>query len=82
MLRELLKARERKVYVHLADSEAGRKFLKQAEREGFTFGDGVAPTERQYEEVMAVYPDGTINYVGAYGRVAFQCGMVEKLEYC
>ena len=65
---------EGRAYVHLANDEIGNKFMQMAEDEGFTFGDGVKPTERQYAEVMAVNHNVTINYVGASGRMAFGSG--------
>lgn len=64
-----------KCYVYLANAEIGRKFLTQAEDEGFTFSDGVKPTDRSYAEVMCVNGNYTINYVGAYGRIAFGAGV-------
>ena len=45
--------------------------MHQAEAEGFTFADGVKPTEREAASVMAVNPNGTINYVGAVGMMAY-----------
>lgn len=65
---------EGKAYVYLANDEIGNKFMHMAEDEGFTFGDGVKPTERQYAEVMAVNHNATINYVGVNGRMAFGSG--------
>lgn len=72
-IRELAEMKGR-VYVRLADETVGKLFLEQAEREGFTFGDGVKPTERNWSEIMAVNHDGTINYVGANGRIAWGSG--------
>jgi hypothetical protein len=63
-----------RVYVYLANVTIGEKFLQQAENEGFTFGDGVRPTERCYAEIMAVNHDLTINFVGTNGRIAFGGG--------
>ena len=65
---------ESRVYVHLANDKVGNDFLRQAEAEGFTFGDGVKPTEREYAEIMAINHDGTINYVGAVGMMAYGSG--------
>lgn len=65
---------EGRVYIHFATPELAARFMRQAEVEGFTFGDGVKPTEREAGEVMAVNPDGTINYVGANGMIAFGAG--------
>ena len=63
-----------RVYVYLANDEAGKAFLAQAEAEGLRFGDGAAPTSRPYASVMALNHDGTLNYVGTNGMVAFQSG--------
>ena len=35
-----------KVYVYLRDEVIADKFLRDAENEGFTFGDGAKPTTR------------------------------------
>lgn len=63
-----------RVYVYLADEAIGRQFLEQAEQEGFTFGDGVKPTQRHWSDLIAVNHDGTINYVGTNGRIAWSGG--------
>ena len=66
---------EGRVYVYLKDHRVGEQFLRAAESEGFTFGDGAKPTERHYAQVMAVVmavrDDGTISFVGAMGMAAF-----------
>ena len=62
---------EGRVYVYLKDHRVGEQFLRAAESEGFTFGDGAKPTERHYAQVMAVRDDGTISFVGAMGMAAF-----------
>lgn len=69
-----LSENEGRVYVLLSTPEIGERFLFEAEKEGFTFGDGKKPTERHYANIMAVNPDMTINYVGTVGRIAFGCG--------
>lgn len=63
-----------RVYIHLATPELGWQFLEQAESEGFTFRDGVKPTQREAADVMALNPDHTINYVGFAGHIAYQSG--------
>ena len=72
-IRELAEMNGR-VYVYLADEETGTRFLEQTEQEGFTFPDGVKPTQRHWSELMAVNHDGTINYVGANDRIAWGSG--------
>lgn len=66
--------KKEKVYVYLANEEIGKKFMQQAEDEGFLFGDGAKPTSRCYAEVMAVNDDITINFVNSIGRMAFSSG--------
>ena len=63
-----------RVYVRLPTDEIANHFMRQADAEGFTFGDGVKPTNRCATEVMAVNPYQTINYVGAAGHMAFGAG--------
>lgn len=73
-IKNLVNDKNSKVYVYLANSEIGNKFLQQAESEGFVFGDNTKPTSRCYAEVMAVNDNLTINFVGANGMIAFGSG--------
>lgn len=70
-LSELLQQKGR-VYVYLKDDTLAKRFLSEAEQEGFTFGDGVKPTRRQVSDLFALNRDRTINYVGFVGHMAFQ----------
>jgi len=63
-----------RVYVHLATPELARKFMEQAEAEGFTFQDGTKPTKRNADTVMAINRDLTLNYIGVFGRMAYVSG--------
>ena len=72
-LKALAKLNSR-VYVFLANDEAGKAFLSQAEAEGVLFEDGAVPTSRPYATVMALNHDGTLNYVSANGMIAFRAG--------
>ena len=74
-------AKNGKIYVYLATEEIGKRFYRQAEEEGFAFGDGAKPTSRHYSDIMAVTPDGTISYVGTYGRMAFGANAATKIDY-
>lgn len=71
-----------RVYVYLADEVTGQRFLETAQAEGFTFPDGVLPTQRHYAEIMAVNADSTLHYVGAVGRIAFGSGAKCVGETC
>ena len=72
-IKELASMGER-VYVHLNDEETAMRFLRQAESEGFTFGDGVSPTDRHWSDLYVIHPDGTMNYVGSVGRIEYASG--------
>lgn len=61
-----------KVYVYLRNEVIVRKFLKDAENEGFTFGDGEKPTARPGNNLYVVNRDWTISHVGWTGHMAFQ----------
>ena len=64
-----------RVYVHFKTAAQGLDFLRRAEQEGFTFTDGAKPTSRQCADTIAVNKDGTINYVGTNGRIAYHIGV-------
>ena len=61
-----------KVYVYLRDEVIARRFLQDAENEGFTFGDGEKPTARPGNNLYVVNRDWTISHVGWAGHMAFQ----------
>lgn len=65
-----------RVYVYLPSDELAEQFMRQAEAEGFTYGDGAKPTDRDPATVIAVNPNHTINYVGFIGMIAFGSGAV------
>ena len=69
------------IYVHMSDSESEKDFLRQAEEEGFVFGDGARPTEKEPANLIAVHVDGSVNYVGSMGRVVYQAHGVKSVEY-
>lgn len=60
-----------RVYVYLPDEEIARQFLVDAEREGFTFGDGASVTKREPSDIYALNEDKTINFVGFAGHILF-----------
>lgn len=61
-----------KVYVYLKDEMIARRFLQDAENEGFTFGDGEKPTARPGNNLYVVNRNWTISHVGWAGHMAFQ----------
>ena len=52
-----------KVYVYCSDEKTQKQFMADAESEGFIFGDGLKPSERDGDDIMAVNNDKTICYV-------------------
>ena len=81
-IKELANMGER-VYVHLNDEETAMRFLRQAESEGFTFGDGVSPTDRHWSDLYAIHPDCTLNYVSTNGRILYSSALNDllRIEY-
>ena len=81
-IKELASTGER-VYVHLKDEETAMRFLRQVESEGFTFGDGMKPTERHWSDLYAIHLDGTLNYVGSVGRIEYasEADSCVRVEY-
>lgn len=81
-IRELVNTGER-VYVHLKDRETAERFLHDAEAEGFTFGDGIKPTDRHWSDLYAIHPDGALNYVGTNGHIHYGSGAdgIVRIEY-
>ncbi|MBQ2662116.1 MAG: hypothetical protein IJF80_05635 [Clostridia bacterium] len=71
-IKSLLSAHTGRIYIYLATADIGRQFLQDAENEGFMFGDGVKPTQREADSIFAIKDDMTINYVGFVGRIAYQ----------
>ena len=81
-IKELASMGER-VYVYLKDEKTAQRFLRDAEAESFTFGDGAQPTERHWSDLYAIHPDGTLNYVGAIGHIEYGSGSdsVVRIDY-
>lgn len=71
-IRSLLSTYTGRIYVYLTNEDISKRFLKDAENEGFTYCDGVKPTEREADCIFAINDDLTINYVGFIGHMAYQ----------
>lgn len=71
-IKSLLSTHTGRIYIYLATEDISKRFLKDAENEGFTFCDGVKPTEREADSIFAINNDMTINYVGLIGHMAYQ----------
>ena len=72
---------DKKVYVKMNGADDCKRFFSLAEKEGFLFGNGAKPTEKHSSDLIAVLPDKTLCYVGAYGRIATQSGAENTIVY-
>lgn len=81
-IRSLTKT-EKKVYIYLRNKAVEYRFVSDAEREGITFGDGVKPTERPIDDIMALHDDGTICFLGWAGRMAYHYNKakIKRIDY-
>ena len=73
----------RHTYIYCRGKNIAKRFLADAEAEGFTFGDGVLPTEKEYDDIYVINPDLTISYTGWTGHILFKQGKgnVVKIDY-
>lgn len=71
-IKSLLSTHTGRIYIYLATADIGKRFLQDAENEGFSFRDGVKPTQREADSIFAINDDMTINYVGFVGHAAYQ----------
>lgn len=82
-IKELVMKETRPVYVHTPSKASARDFLKQAEKEGFLFGDGKLPTKKPLDDYYALHQDLTMNYIGYIGRLRWKSNDDEiiRVEY-
>lgn len=78
---DLAKLDEKCVFVYFRTTELCKDFMRTAEAEGFTFGDGVTPTKRDATDIFALHSDKTIAYVGFVGHMAFGAGARLRVDY-
>lgn len=71
-----------KVYFFMKDAETCRRFYRDAEAEGITFGGG-KPTEKEPSDIIALLPEGKICYVGWAGHMCYyNCSKgVVRIDY-
>lgn len=68
----LIEENEKRVYVYLADKKANDAFIRNAEREGICFADGVKLKERERDDIYALNKDKTANFIGFIGHMRFK----------
>lgn len=79
----LIEENEKRVYVYLSDEKTNDTFMRDAEREGICFADGVNLKEREHDDIYALNKDKTANFIGYIGRIAFQCNAdcIVRIDY-
>lgn len=82
-IEQLVKENQKRVYVYLADKKTADRFIRDAEAEGYTFGDGVKISERNIDDFYAINRNHTVNFINGIGRMAFQCGAeyIVRIDY-
>ena len=82
-IKELVMKETRPVYIHTPSKALAKDFLKQAEEEGFLFGDGKRPTKKPLDDYYALHQDLTMNYIGFVGRLKWKSGQEDilRVEY-
>ena len=59
------------LYVYCRSTAIAKRFLADAEREGFIFGDGKLPTSKDTDNLFALNDDFTICYTGIATHMMF-----------
>lgn len=72
--RTLTKLREfdGRIYVYLDNEKICKRFLQEAENEGYRFGK-IKPTQSGGSNIIALKKNKQLSYVGFVGHVEFQC---------
>ncbi len=71
-LTELRQSLRGRIYMYFDSEEIYKKFLKNAEEEGFLFNK-IKPTQNSTDSIIALEHRKQLSYVGFVGHVAFQC---------
>lgn len=75
--------RPQHIYIYCRSTAIAKRFLDDAEKEGFLFGDGAAPTSKETSDIFALNDDFTISYTGIVAHMMFGCdrGNVHWIDY-
>lgn len=80
-IKEIRENNSGKVYVFCGDFATEERFLADAEKEGFMFGE-IKPTESHRANIIAVEDDMQLAHVSTAGRIAFQTDKsVTRIDY-
>lgn len=65
--------RSRHTYVYCKSAAVAKRFPDDAEKEGFLFADGAAPTSKETNDIFALSDDFTISYMGIVLKMDAVC---------
>lgn len=71
-LTELRNSLKGRIYIYLENKDICKKFLQDAENEGYRFGK-IKPTKSSGSNIIALEKNKKLSYVGFVGHIAFQC---------
>lgn len=60
-----------KIYIYLANKKIAKQFIKNAISEGFRFDNGKKPSKKKFCNIIAIYKNKTLCYVGLIGHINF-----------
>ncbi len=78
------RGKPRHTYIYCRSTAIAKRFLKDAENEGFLFSDGMVPTEKETSNLYALHEDFTICYTGLAAHMMFgrnDVGNVVWIDY-
>ena len=73
--------KEKHVYIILKNEAVAKRFVEDAEAEGITFSDGSKPSDKPFDNIISLLPDGTICYVGFVGRMCRRSNQCICIDY-
>ena len=73
----------RHTYIYCRSTAIAKRFLEDAEKEGFLFVGGAAPTSKETSDIFALNDDFTVSYTGIVAHMMFGCdrGNVQWVDY-
>lgn len=70
------------VYVYVPNRDIEKKFLEDAEREGFSFGNGFKPTRSPGNDIYRIMEDMIMCHVNFFGHAAHDNKNIGSVEDC
>ena len=67
------------LYVYCSSTSVKEQFARHLIKQGFCFGDGVAPARRRIDQLMCIHRNHTVCFCGFICHL--QCGSLENPTY-